>query len=219
MNFIEGVLHHRTRALTIFVLLAGAFALLAAAVMLGLTRNFDVRTLLAIDATLPESLYGVMISFTTIGYYRVCAVLAFVSAAVFFRLGWRTSAAAMLISTLGGMAATTALKYTFGRERPDFIDSGYTAGSFAFPSGHAAMGMGFYGVLAAILFVHMRGPVRWVVVFAGVVVALLIGLSRMYLGVHYPSDILAGYLVPPTLLALAAAISAFVNRKPTGKAS
>ncbi|WP_162924786.1 phosphatase PAP2 family protein [Rubrobacter indicoceani] len=211
---LEGVLHDRPRAATALVVLVLAFAFTAVAVLLGLTRGFDVATLLFLDANLPESLSGTMLFFTTIGYYRVCAVLAFAAAGVFFFLGWRVSAMAILVSTPGGMIATTILKYTFGRERPDLIDSGYTAGYLSFPSGHATMAVGFYGFLAVILFLHLQGPLRWVVAATGVFVAAMISLSRMYLGVHYPSDVLAGALVPPTLLALAALISSRRGKKP-----
>ncbi|MGI8651062.1 MAG: phosphatase PAP2 family protein [Rubrobacter sp.] len=190
---------------------AGAFALTAFAVMSGWTESFDVRMLLYLDAVLPESLYGVMVFFTTIGYYRVAGVLALVAAGVFLWLGWRASAVAITISTFGGMLATTVLKSAFGRERPDFIDSGYTAGYLSFPSGHATMAVGFYGVLAAILFLHLRGSARWFVVAVGAALVALIGLSRVYLGVHYPSDVLAGYLVSPTVLALSYLIYSFVS--------
>lgn len=195
----------------LLIALVGAFVLTAFAVVLGWTRSFDVGALLRIDAALPESLYGTMVFFTTIGYYRVAGVLALVAAGVFLWLGWRAPAAAITISTFGGMLATTILKSTFGRERPDFIDSGYTAGHLSFPSGHATMAVGFYGALAAILFLQLRGSARRFVVVVGAALVVLIGLSRMYLGVHYPSDVLAGYLVSPTLLALSYLVYSPVN--------
>jgi undecaprenyl-diphosphatase len=68
--------------------------------------------------------------------------------------------------------------------------------SFSFPSGHATIAVAFYGFLA---FLAMRGTKRWEksvnICFAGIAVVLLIGFSRLYLGVHYLSDVWAGYLV------------------------
>lgn len=155
-----------------------------------------------IEERFPEALYGFFLFFTTLGYYRVVGALAIVAGAVFLLLGWRLSAAVIVVSSFGGMAATTALKYLFGRARPDFIDSGYMAGWLSFPSGHATMAVGFYGVLAAILFLKLAGPKRWLVLALGAGTALMIGLSRLYLGVHYPSDVLAGYLVSPAVVTL-----------------
>jgi len=78
--------------------------------------------------------------------------------------------------------------------RPELIESGYQASFYSFPSGHATVAVGFYGMLTVILAYRLRGPARWAVAFCGLLVVLLIGFSRLYLGVHYPTDILAGYL-------------------------
>ncbi|AHY45361.1 Membrane-associated phospholipid phosphatase [Rubrobacter radiotolerans] len=190
------------RLLVALASLVCAFAIIALPVALGATGGFDVRALHFIEERFPEALYGFFLFFTTLGYYRVVGALAIVAGAVFLLLGWRLSAAVIVVSSFGGMAATTALKYLFGRARPDFIDSGYMAGWLSFPSGHATMAVGFYGVLAAILFLKLAGPKRWLVLALGAGTALMIGLSRLYLGVHYPSDVLAGYLVSPAVVTL-----------------
>jgi undecaprenyl-diphosphatase len=85
----------------------------------------------------------------------------------------------------------------FRRARPELFDSGYTASFFSFPSGHATVAVGFYGALTLILAYRLRGPARWAVVSGGVLLVLLIGFSRLYLGVHYPTDVLAGFLAAP----------------------
>jgi undecaprenyl-diphosphatase len=169
-------------------------------VLEGETQSFDESVLLWIDAHFPRWLDPVMRFFTSIGYYRVVAPLLGLVAGLFVLRGWRFSAVILAVSTLGGMFLTTVLKAVFQRERPDLIATGYDAGFFSFPSGHATMAVGFYGALTLILAYHSRGALRWIIVALGVAFVLLIGLSRMYLGVHYPTDIVAGYLAAPLWL-------------------
>src|SRR5215204_2041726 len=102
-----------------------------------------------------------------------------------------------LVSAAGGVFLTTVLKAVFQRARPGLVDSGYTASFYSFPSGHATVAVGFYGALTLILAYRLRGFARWAVVVGGVSLVLLIGFSRIYLGVHYPTDVLAGYLAAP----------------------
>lgn len=87
-----------------------------------------------------------------------------------------------------------AFKLSFQRPRPvPFFDTPLPS-SYSFPSGHALFSFCFYGMLAAIITarLHSRSARTVIWLLAGVLVAL-IGLSRIYLGVHYPSDVLAGY--------------------------
>jgi undecaprenyl-diphosphatase len=113
---------------------------------------------------------------------------------VFYRRGWRLSAVLLAVSTGGSIVLTTVLKGVFQRARPELFDSGYQASFYSFPSGHATVAVGFYGMLTVILAYRLRGFARWAVAVSGVLVVILIGFSRLYLGVHYPTDILAGYL-------------------------
>jgi undecaprenyl-diphosphatase len=113
---------------------------------------------------------------------------------LFYRRGWKLSATLLLVSTAGSILLTTFLKAVFERARPDLFDSGYHASFYSFPSGHATVAVGFYGMLTLILAYRLRGLARWAVAIFGMLVVLLIGFSRLYLGVHYPTDVLAGYL-------------------------
>jgi undecaprenyl-diphosphatase len=177
-----------------------AFFGLTETVIEGESQGFDESVLLWISANFPAWVDAPMRFFTSIGYYRVVAPLLAVVVAIFVWKGWRFSALLLAVSTLGGMFLTTVLKAVFQRERPDLIAAGYEAGFFSFPSGHATMAVGFYGALTLILAYHAKGLLRWLVVSLGVATVVLIGLSRMYLGVHYPTDIVAGYLSAPLWL-------------------
>lgn len=173
------------------------FAKITEDVVEGESRRFDRAVLLWIEANSPGWFDGPLRLVTVLGYYWFVLPLLAVAVAVFYLKGWRLSAVLLVVSTVGGMVLTTVLKSVFQRARPDLFDSGYTASFYSFPSGHATIAVGFYGMLTVILAYHFRGFVRWAVAAGGVLLVLLIGFSRLYLGVHYPTDVLAGFLASP----------------------
>jgi undecaprenyl-diphosphatase len=174
-----------------------AFAELADGVVEGESRRFDRATLLWIHAHSPEWLEGPMRLMTALGYYWVVLPLLAGVVFIFYLIGWRLSATLLLVSTVGGFLLTIVLKGVFGRARPELFDTGYTASFYSFPSGHATVAVGFYGALTLILAYRLSGFARWAVAVCGVLLVLLIGFSRLYLGVHYPTDVLAGFLAAP----------------------
>lgn len=176
------------------------FAEITEEVIEGESRAFDRAVLLWIGANVPAWLDGPMRAATALGYYSVVLPLLAVVSLAFLYRGWRLSAVLLVVSTAGGVFLTTVLKSVFRRARPEILDSGYTAGFYSFPSGHATVAVGFYGALALVLAYHLRGPARWAAVALGAALVLLIGFSRLYLGVHYPTDVLAGFLAAPLWL-------------------
>ncbi|MDQ2989833.1 MAG: phosphatase PAP2 family protein [Pseudomonadota bacterium] len=101
-----------------------------------------------------------------------------------------------LIATIavvpGGMLLNVLLKYVFHRARPSFDDPLLTLPTYSFPSGHTANAALLYGLVACWLVMHYRGFGARVAIVAGAVLMVaLVGTSRMYLGVHYLSDVLA----------------------------
>ena len=101
-----------------------------------------------------------------------------------------------LIATIavvpGGMLLNVLLKYVFHRARPSFDDPLLTLPTYSFPSGHTANAALLYGLMACWLVMHYRGiGARLAIVAGAVLMVALVGISRMYLGVHYLSDVLA----------------------------
>jgi undecaprenyl-diphosphatase len=117
---------------------------------------------------------------------------------------------------------TTVLKSVFQRARPELFDSGYHASFYSFPSGHATVAVGLYGMLTVVLAYRLQGTARWAVAVSGILVVLLIGISRLYLGVHYPTDVVAGYLAALLWLVCVGAVYALwlsVQRLRAGESS
>jgi undecaprenyl-diphosphatase len=163
-------------------------------VLEGDSRAFDRAVLLWIHDNFPDWWNEPMRLVTALGYYYVVVPLLAVAIFAFYRRGWRLSAVLLAVSTGGSVVLTTVLKGIFQRTRPELVDAGYQASFYSFPSGHATVAVGLYGMLTVILAYRLRGAARWAVATCGLLVVLLIGFSRLYLGVHYPTDILAGYL-------------------------
>ena len=176
------------------VFVVWAFIELADEVLEGESRGFDKAVLLWIHSRLPGWIDEPMRLVTALGYFWAVLPLLAVAVVLFYRIGWRLSAVLLVVSTGGSIVLTTVLKGVFKRARPELFDSGYQASFYSFPSGHATVAVGFYGMLTVILAYRLEGLARWAVAASGVLVVLLIGFSRLYLGVHYPTDILAGYL-------------------------
>ncbi|WP_237721536.1 phosphatase PAP2 family protein [Paenisporosarcina sp. TG20] len=104
-----------------------------------------------------------------------------------------------LLLFLGVIAGANLLFYTlkqmFARARPD-LNQLIEVGGYSFPSGHSTNAVAFYGILSFILWRHVRTKSgRTIVVISSISTILMIGLSRIYLGVHYPSDVIGGFLV------------------------
>jgi phosphatidylglycerophosphatase B len=184
-------------------LLLGAFLVAAAALFIfgwlaeemleGDTQRFDSFIRAAIHQHSTPGLTRLMMGFSFIGSVATVGVLCVVilSAFLYFR---QVRLAALLGITMMGMAALDfLLKLAFHRPRPVAF-FGPSPSSYSFPSGHAFGALCFYGVLAAIFAARTPGKAAksciWIV--AAVLIAM-IGLSRIYLGVHYPSDVIAGY--------------------------
>jgi len=106
------------------------------------------------------------------------------------------SAILLLVSTFGGLVLNGVLKLGFNRPRPSIFVPEVHAVSSSFPSGHAMSAAIVYGTVAYLAArLHKRMWARTLVMTAALIVIVLISISRMYLGVHYPSDVIAGLAI------------------------
>lgn len=110
---------------------------------------------------------------------------------------------ALVLAVPGGMLLNTVLKDVFKRARPHFVDPIVTLSTYSFPSGHAAGSALFYGLLAAFLIAHTHSNARRAAIaILALLLVVLVAASRMYLGAHYFSDVVAAIFESVAWLAL-----------------
>jgi undecaprenyl-diphosphatase len=152
----------------------------------------DVQLTYWLHAHATPRLTGTMLFGTWFGSTLIVSCIA---AGFALYLLWRRRfywAAAALSSVFGGMLLNKILKYVFHRARPQFTNPILSLDSYSFPSGHTMMATVLYGVLAAYLVSETTDPRRRaLVVIAASFMIVLVGFSRIYLGAHYLSDVLA----------------------------
>ncbi len=143
----------------------------------------------------PAWLPGTMRDMTALGGGPVLTiVVTLVSAFLILKRQWR-AASLVVVAVVSGSLAIAGLKWFFARARPDLVDHLVTVTSKSFPSGHAGNSAIVYLTLAGLVFPVIReARVRVFVLAAALLLVATIGVSRVYLGVHWPSDVLAGWL-------------------------
>jgi undecaprenyl-diphosphatase len=169
------------------------FAWLGSEMLEGDTRHFDQVIREYVHGYASAGMTRAMNAVSLLGY-NVLLVELVIALVVFAKLRWRRAALWLTVAMAGSLVLDLALKYAYHRTRPTAY-FGMAPHSYSFPSGHAMCSFCFYGVLAGLLSARTK-PLAWRVLiwFAAAVLVIAIGLSRIYLGVHYPSDVVAGYL-------------------------
>ncbi|GIZ50115.1 phosphatase PAP2 family protein [Noviherbaspirillum aridicola] len=169
----------------------------------GDTRDFDHAVLLAFrephdlsDPIGPRWFEEVMRDFTALGGHAV--LTSIVLAVVGFLLLTRKRKFALMVglSVAAGMGLSSLLKYVFARPRPDLVAHATEVYTHSFPSGHAMLSAVVYLTLGALLARSRAEPhVKIYLLSVAGLLTVLVGVSRVYLGVHWPSDVLAGWAI------------------------
>jgi undecaprenyl-diphosphatase len=172
------------------------FAVLVDAVQAGETQRFDETVLLWLHARSVPWLEWAALEFTALGNTVVVWITMFIASTFLWVTRHRYSAALLWVAIIGAGILSSSLKMAFNRPRPQLFEWGAEyAGLSSFPSGHATAAVAVYATLAYLVArLEPTRLLRRLTLGFTAAVILLIGLSRMYLGVHYPSDVLAGYL-------------------------
>jgi undecaprenyl-diphosphatase len=204
---LEGLRRSVEREFSILASLALAavaiwfFAELADDALEGDTRAFDRWLLLALrnpadlaDPLGPVWFEEVMRDITALGSTVILVFLSFASAG-FLWLSGRPRAALLVLGAIGGgFALAYGFKAGFERPRPDLVAHGAEVMTASFPSGHATLSAVTYLTLGALLArVQPQRSLKLYLIGLAVLVTIAVGLSRVYLGVHWPTDVLAGW--------------------------
>ena len=133
---------------------------------------------------------------TALGGTSVLGLLVLATVGLLLLRRARGDALFVLVATVGGMLVSTLLKNSFDRPRPDLVPHGAYVYTASFPSGHAMLSAVVYLTLAALVVRLVEGKRAKVYLLSvATLLCVLIGTSRVYLGVHWPSDVLAGWVV------------------------
>ena len=204
------------------VLAVGGVALivlLAVAVTNGISDAFDHAVIEAIRAQELRDLLAPLRTITELGSTSSVAVVAVLTLVTGVLIGpWLhglIGAAAIGLASLGNQA----LKAMIARARPDLLDPIVEERGFSFPSGHSALGMVAWGILGVLVMRSRLPPAakRAIVVVLAVLI-VLIGLSRVWLGVHYPTDVLAGWTAGAVIVLVYARVTRRVSPEPAAVA-
>jgi undecaprenyl-diphosphatase len=145
--------------------------------------------------TSPE-LTTAMFALSFIGSWKIMLPAIAALFSWFLSKGNQRDALVWVLSVAGGAAINVALKLWFQRERPSVPWALAHESSYSFPSGHSVTAVVFYGAIALLAYRRFKGrPTTVLIIVAALFMILGIGLSRIYLGVHFPTDVAAGYLV------------------------
>jgi membrane-associated phospholipid phosphatase len=164
----------------------------------------DVRVAAALHDNATPPVTDALRLVTQLGSSVALVAVSALGVATLARLGRRRDATLLAVTLVGGQAITWSLKALFQRERPSFDDPLATAAWFSYPSGHALTSIAVYGALASILASSFQSRrARASCLTGAAVLVAAIGFSRVYLGVHYLSDVVAGYCAGLACLVLA----------------
>lgn len=171
------------------------FSFMAFAVSANDYLKFDSEVISVVQGWESPILTGIMKFFTYIGSTGSIIILSLFILIFLYKVLKHRLELVLFIAVMAGSPLLNAVvKLCFQRTRPD-LHRLIEIGGYSFPSGHAMNAMSLYGILTFLLWRHIK--VKWgrmLLIVMSTLMILTIGISRIYLGVHYPSDIIAGYL-------------------------
>lgn len=195
---------HLTVCLLVLVLTGWAFGAIAEDVFTGDTLTLlDARLANWLHAQARPGFTRMMLGFTHLHGTTGIVVLSVFFGCYLAYCRERYWLLALASTVGGGLLLNVALKHVFRRARPSFDEPLLTLATYSFPSGHTAGSTLLYGLLAAFLIARTTTlPIKMIVVLTALTMIGLTGLSRMYLGVHYLSDVMAAMMSSGAWLAV-----------------
>ncbi len=223
IRVMKGVGRHELATLVVMLLTVGAiwgFVAIADEVVEGDTHAFDRQiisyTRSPADPTVPigpEFVQEVGRDITALGGVSVLVIITVAAAGFLLLQRKRGGATLLIVAVVGGLVISTLLKWGFDRDRPEFAEGVFTA---SFPSGHSAMSAVVFLTLGALLArFQERLALRAYLLGLALVLTMMVGCSRVYLGVHWPSDVLAGWTLGAGWAMVCWLVARWLQRKGT----
>ncbi|MEZ4615982.1 MAG: phosphatase PAP2 family protein [Caldilineaceae bacterium] len=201
----ERVMRYELTVLLAIVVIAGGawlFVALAGEVIEGDTHTLDEQLLLALrnnpndlgDPIGPPWFEEMMRDFTALGGFGVLTIITGSVLGYLLLQGKVRGALFILVTIVGGMLLSLLLKEGFARPRPDLVPHGSIVLTSSFPSGHSMLSAATYLTLGALLARLQPNPrLKIYILTLAIFLMVVVGISRVYLGVHWPTDVLAGW--------------------------
>lgn len=215
--------HELSAILTVVVLTAGAllFVKLAGEVSSGDTSAIDRTLLLSLrspadiaDPIGPGWVEELGRDMTALGGGAVLSLVSLMVCGYLLLLRKSRAAGFVAFAVISSSLASLALKHMFQRPRPDLVPHFSKVMTTSFPSGHSMLSAAVYLTLAGLLArMHKSRAVRAYVLLWGGLLSVLVGLSRVYVGVHWPTDVLAGWSAGAAWAALCWLIARTLQRR------
>lgn len=165
------------------------------------TQRFDLHVRTAVHEFASPGLTRFMRAITFCGAWQVLLPAGLLVFLLLMAAHKKSESVLLLAITASALALDGVLKLSFHRPRPQPFFGIGTPSTYSFPSGHALVSLCFYAVVAWIASRHTRRPLAKIIIWVSAVTLIGgIGFSRIYLGVHYPSDVIAGYAAGVVLL-------------------
>lgn len=196
-----------------FLILFLSFIGISILIPISKVQQFEDRLVQLTENIRTESFNHIMILITNFGSYKVIFPITILFSLIYiFQKKWIVSLF-LYINYFGVRNINHVLKELYVRERPDFNPL-IEIGEYSFPSGHAMNSLAIYGFIAYLIIQEKRFQnVKYLVYFWIGLLILLIGLSRLYVGVHYPLDIIGGFIFGGLWLLLMTSLLSFIRQK------
>ncbi|MCM3638623.1 phosphatase PAP2 family protein [Sporosarcina luteola] len=190
-------------AIILCIVFGSAFAFLVTAILSDMVGGFDRSVIDAMQGLEASWLTSIMLAFTFIGSTKVVMLLTIaLTVLLLWKFGSRSQAYYFFFTMIGTIILFQALKLIFKRPRPEFHRL-TEVGGYSFPSGHAMMAFSLYLLFIYLLWRHIQSTAgRIALVAFAIFMFVMISASRIYLGVHFPSDILGGMIASAFWLTL-----------------
>lgn len=187
----------------------GKLALICHAFRVKHPRNFD-KTMAAVVARIPRKFEPAMILITNSGgFWFVAIALVALSAGTIISTEHQLLASLAVIAALAPLAELA--KLVTRRKRPETLYAQQMRfKTYSFPSGHSYVSALMAGYLSSLAFIYISSPLSWICAVVLLGFAILVGISRVYLGAHFPSDVLGGWLLAFLMLYLTAPLRAML---------